>query len=60
MNEKVKELLALLEQEAELGVLESTLDVLLDKSEIYRTEDVVQDLIDYLKDDISYAMEGEC
>lgn len=54
---KVDKLLSLLEQEAILGVLEATLDTLLDSREIFKSGDVIQDLIDYLQDDISYATE---
>lgn len=54
---KVDKLLSLIEQEAILGVLESTLDVLLDNREIFKSGDIIQDLIDYLQDDISYATE---
>lgn len=56
-EKKVKRLLTLIEQEATLGVLESTLDVLLDSREIFKSGDSIQDLIDYLQDDVSYVTE---
>lgn len=58
MDDKLKELLYLLEQEHKLGMLESTLDVLIDEREMFKSGDIIRDLIDYLKDDISYI--GEC
>lgn len=56
-NNKLRWLLYLLEQEYKLGILEPTLDVLIDGREMFKSGDIIEDLINYLKDDISYAKE---
>ena len=54
---KIDRLCELLKQEDDLGCLEATLDVLINGNEMFKSGDVLQDLIDYLIDDISYAKE---